>query len=552
MNRLLTILIMIASVGPIMKAQGFSDMDAIMAFLGSDDLMELDPDDVEKLEHFLVEPIRLNTASESQLRSCGLFSAYQTAVISDYISCHGPVRSMVEFSLLDGFGEDFVRKVAPFVDLESEKAVTAAPGNAVKHDITAKGSLICREDEGYDGTYGLKFRVDSHGKFTAAIAASRTSGARSWAPSAYSGSFAWKFRRIPLRITVGDFYARFGQGLVLWSSSLISGLTSPDSFMKKPSGITQPWSFTGGNAMTGLAADYEWRQLKVSVIADVPDMKTAFNIAWYGRNGQVSFTNLVDAPQSGQEDAMALVTGLDAAFCVHGVNIFGEIAYDWMNHVPDILAGTRFKVGDPTDIAVQVRAFMNEQYGIAFSGVHTLRKNTLLWVTDAISNASGLQVKGLIAYEHSFSEYWKVKLRLSERFRTWGQPLRTDARADLAYAGSVWNASIRLNVLNCDKTAFLSYVEGGCKGDMLTAYLRQGIFFIDDWDDRIYVYERDAPSSFNVPAMYGRGVWTSLTASWKATSLLKVYVRGSVTGYPFMEKKKPGKAELKLQLQYRF
>ena len=304
--------------------------------------------------------------------------------------------------------------------------------------------------------------------------------------------------------------------------------------------------------MTGLAADYEWRQLKVSVIADVPDMKTAFNIAWYGRNGQASFTNLVDAPKSGQEDAMAVVTGLDAAFCVHGVNIFGEIAYDWMNHVPDILAGTRFKVGDPTDIAVQVRAFMNEQYGIAFSGVHTLRKNTLLWVTDAISNASGLQVKGLIAYEHSFSEYWKVKLRLSERFRTWGQPLRTDARADLAYAGSVWNASIRLNVLNCDKTAFLSYVEGGCKGDMLTAYLRQGIFFIDDWDDRIYVYERDAPSSFNVPAMYGRGVWTSLTASWKATSLLKVYVRGSVTGYPFMEKKKPGKAELKLQLQYRF
>ena len=89
---------------------------------------------------------------------------------------------------------------------------------------------------------------------------------------------------------------------------------------------------------------------------------------------------------------------------------------------------------------------------------------------------------------------------------------------------------------------------------MLTLHVRQGIFLIDDWDDRIYVYERDAPGSFNSPAMYGRGLWTSAAAALKISRRIRLYMRAAFTAYPLMEeeKKKPGKAELKLQIQFRF
>ena len=157
-----------------------------------------------------------------------------------------------------------------------------------------------------------------------------------------------------------------------------------------------------------------------------------------------------------------------------------------------------------------------------------------------------------MAMEMIFSDSWTMKVRLTERIRTWGHPFRTDARADVTYLSDPFMASMRVNVLNCDGTGILSYIEGGIKRPELALYLRQGIFFIDDWDDRIYVYERDAPGSFNVPAMYGRGVWTSLAASSRIVHTLRVYARASYVCYPFMEKKKPGKAELKLQLQYRF
>lgn len=113
---------------------------------------------------------------------------------------------------------------------------------------------------------------------------------------------------------------------------------------------------------------------------------------------------------------------------------------------------------------------------------------------------------------------------------------------------------MRLNALRCVGTGFVGYLEEGRKTDNMSIYLRQGLFFVDDWEDRIYVYERDAPGSFNVPAMYGRGWFASAVASMRINHSLRLYARASYTSYHFMmhEKRKPGKAELKLQMIAKF
>ena len=95
-------------------------------------------------------------------------------------------------------------------------------------------------------------------------------------------------------------------------------------------------------------------------------------------------------------------------------------------------------------------------------------------------------------------------------------------------------------------------METGYKGEALNLYLRQGIFLIDNWDDRIYAYERDAPGNFSVPAYYGRGLWTAFTGSWRFSRWAKLHARAAMTSYPFMKEKKLGKAELKLQLSVSF
>ena len=97
-------------------------------------------------------------------------------------------------------------------------------------------------------------------------------------------------------------------------------------------------------------------------------------------------------------------------------------------------------------------------------------------------------------------------------------------------------------------------MDASYRSNNLTAHIRAGIFKVDHWDDRIYVYEYDAPGNFNVPAYYGRGVWTSAVLSYKVQRFLRLYLRASYIVYPLMdiEKKKPGRAELKLQSVFRF
>ena len=78
---------------------------------------------------------------------------------------------------------------------------------------------------------------------------------------------------------------------------------------------------------------------------------------------------------------------------------------------------------------------------------------------------------------------------------------------------------------------------------------------IDDWQDRIYCYERDAPGHFTVPAYYGRGYALSLVGSFRHSwpgLRLKSYLRASWTAWPWSEKPKPGVAGLRVQLMLDF
>jgi hypothetical protein len=60
---------------------------------------------------------------------------------------------------------------------------------------------------------------------------------------------------------------------------------------------------------------------------------------------------------------------------------------------------------------------------------------------------------------------------------------------------------------------------------------RFAIFDTDDYDNRIYVYERDAWLSFSFPAYYGKGVRQFLLLRYKLTSKIDIWLRWANTTY---------------------
>lgn len=130
--------------------------------------------------------------------------------------------------------------------------------------------------------------------------------------------------------------------------------------------------------------------------------------------------------------------------------------------------------------------------------------------------------------------------------------LRLELRGLLAAESGPWLLAGRYDAVWYRGFAWNWYAEAGFRADALKVWLRGGIFKVDEWDDRIYVYERDAPGSFTVPARYGRGWNASLYAAWKLHAWHSIWLRIETVEYPWNLSPKEGRVEARLQYRWKF
>ena len=581
MRRIGMIMFFCLALHPV-SGQQIPDLEAVMRLTGAASVEDLDPYEVERLEDLLRTPLRINQVSLSRLKESGLLTHYQAVALTDYRSRHGDVLSFSELASVDGFGKDFVERTAPFISLESRSLPgSTTNSSATSHEITLRTSLKAQEQK-LSSACGFRYRLDAAGRFSAGLALSKTYEQRKINPKDMCVGLRWDFKRYGGKVLAGDFNARFGQGLALWNGMGLGGIISPSAFMKRPSGLGQSSSFTGSYAMRGFAADLSLGRFRLSSLLAMNLSEKGFaalpglNVTWYGKEGSVGLTHYADLRTSYPRPAATdMKTSVDLAFCRDGVDLFGEFAYDWVNSSVAALSGIVFPAGENLRFAAMLRYYPASYSPARSAAAKSVTKCTNEHSVSLAAEAAGerhsvafsadlaylpepkdddhlhdMQLKANAEWTVMATSALKIKLRASEKFRTWGRRFRTEASAEFSYVSGPWTTTLRMDAVRSAKTGFLSYFEGSYKTDKTALYMRLGAFFIDEWDDRIYSYERDAPGSFNVPAYYGRGVWTALAGSWKFARWGRIYCRAGYTGYPFMEKKKPGKAELKLQLMF--
>lgn len=601
-------------------------MAAVLEFTGCLDEADLDAQEAERLSEYYRNPLPLNYASRSRLLASGLLSAYQTAVLIDCRTLSGDILSYEELSALDGFGHDFVSVLRPFVSLASSSApgVPSSSPPVMRNAATFNSGIRSAGDASPEGNWSMKYRISAGESFEAGLSMRSSYQAEHFPPEKFSFFAAWYARRFPGKVVIGDYRLRFGQGLALWPGFSMSGVSSPEAFARRPSGISPYNSYSGEGAFRGLAADFGGKHFNISLFAAMPGIRTwmedirpaqlkdpfrpdviyGANAGWYGMSGQVSFTCF--AMSSFMQDDMdesvdpllshrisCAKCSADARFSIKGADLFSEVAYDIQEGCIAALAGAGLAVSDGVRAAVLLRYYppgytpeysgavrsgskCTNEYGASIAVSHSSGNRVVIagktgfgssekrfsgvFSADASYSpepkygvdTSSFQFKAVISETVRISPFFSASVRLSERYRTYGRPLRTDARADLMCGFSRWCCNLRINVLHCAGFSFLSYVEAGYRSPGLSIWLRTGVFRADSWDDRIYAYERDAPGNFSVPAYYGRGYWAALTAGWKFARGFRLYLRGAFTDYPWTVSgsavKKPAKAELKLQL----
>lgn len=664
MKSLLISFIIIGAAAVCANAQDDSQIRSIMALAGAGSEEELDEQEVERYLGFLSRPLELNKAGMSRLTE--ILSRYQAASLLDYSATHGDVLSFAELAQVNGFSEEFTAALRPFVSLSSDNLPGETASKKGRLNMDAMARISYRN--GGEFNYGLKHKVETE-RFEAAIAARSAYGdERLFPPSAWGANMAWHYgSRRSGKVILGDFNARFGQGLALWSGLSLSGFSSSSSFYKRPTGLSPSWSWTGTGSHRGIAADIGLGRFVLFAFASLPGLRDRLNgdkdaeltlmpganLTWYGGSGQIGITACLGTTSFGAIFIDKWKTSADFRFSGKHGQYFGEICYSGqyeeamegsrcvgigradnellMNELglteDEIsglartggltarsgssamassatragggtaagggyggsvggLMGAVIRIGEDWKVAVTGR-----YYPAAFDSDYSGAVKSWTKASDEIGLALGVERQGVtltadLGVKESDHEKKQLKTRLqvpvqlsekvtlsvrgTSRFRPYEDELkwRNGLRCDLDWSsaglsavygendGDAWKARLRLEGLVCKGFGWLAYADGGRKTERFSAYLRGTVFFVDNWDDRIYSYERDAPGSFTVPACYGRGIMVSAYASGKfrlgkrRAHWLKVYLRASTIQYPFMAVPRSSRTEARLQIAY--
>lgn len=532
-------------------------VESVTALTGASGPEELDAEEIERWSALAARPVRINFATEARLASCGLFSRYQAASIADYRRSSGDILSLEELALLDGFGEEAARALAPFVSFETR----ASPGSSslergrVTTEVLARSVLQLSEGT-RSGNHAFKARTGNEDRWLISVAAKQTPG-ESWG---LSGSAAVYGRRLPFELVLGDFNTRFGQGLLLWSGFSLSGVQSAAAMDRHPSGLSPAWTLSPGSAHRGAAADLTLRRFVLSGFWSFGKCSGA-NLTWLARSGQLGLTALSAGRAS-----------FDWRWSFGKWDFFGEVAEDFRNLATATVAGAAWNPAYRVRFAASVRG-----YPAAFDGslAGALRSSTrstdergaalaldykALTVTADVAvhpSKTTSQTKVVAKYTPQVTESLSVVLRAVTRYRpqdtfAWRNELRAETTLSALNGFSLKGCA---SFCKSAGFAWLTYVEPGYKieSDKLrwSVYLRGTAFVVDKWEDRIYIYERDIQGAFSVPAYYGRGCSLSAVASLKIKKFT-LGARAYATAYPGMSGAKPSKSGLKYQIQMTF
>ena len=560
-------LILLAVIAFISVTEAFSQdyLDAVLFLTGASSLEELDAEVLERYDALASRPVRINTATESRLVASGLFSRYQAASIADYRRNSGDILSIAELALLDGFGDAAARAMAPFVSFGTQ----ASPGRSslergrVETEMMARSAVQVQEGEG-TGSHAVKVRTGDEDRWLLSVAAKQASMKPAWPPDALSASAVIHGRKRPGKLILGDFNTRFGQGLLLWSGFSLSGVQSAAAMDRHPAGLSPAWTLSPDAAHRGAAADISFGRFVLSGFWSHGKC-SGTNITWLARNGQLGMT----AMSPGYH---VLRGSVDFRWSFGKIDVFGETAAGLSDRTVAFLAGGAWNIAYQVRLAASVR-----NYPTAFDGslAGALRSSTrtsdergaalafdykaLTITADAAlhPDKGTAQYKTIWKYAPQVTENLALSVRAVGRYRpTDPYPWRTELRAEASVsAGNGFSLKGSGTLCRCMETSWLAYFESGyvneSSGRKLSAYIRGTAFKIDRWEDRIYIYERDIPGAFSVPAYYGRGCSLSAVASVKRRHFA-LHARAYATAYPGMGGKKPGKAGLKLQCQFTF
>lgn len=138
----------------------------------------------------------------------------------------------------------------------------------------------------------------------------------------------------------------------------------------------------------------------------------------------------------------------------------------------------------------------------------------------------------------TFSMRYRLKMRQKDNASKTALVYKTDHRMRLSaqYSAAAWNVKAQLDGSLSDykerSLGYMASLSGGCQAVRhFDIYATAGYFHTDDFNSRIYSYERGMLHDFSFPSYYGEGLRCALMLRYKPFSSLSLSAKASATNY---------------------
>lgn len=210
---------------------------------------------IEELDDLTLKPINLNSSDIDQLHNLFLIDAYQLENLRAYIQDNGPLLSVYELQLIEGFNRANIEVLLPFVEAKAIEKTSLPKIRSVfkygKHNMIIRAQRILEKSIAYQNyeegeninakylgdpnKYYLKYKFNYSRKFQWGFTMEKDAGElflsepkniqlQTASHPYYKKGFDFnsfhlfgKDLGIIKQIAIGDYHLLLGQGLTLWS-----------------------------------------------------------------------------------------------------------------------------------------------------------------------------------------------------------------------------------------------------------------------------------------------------------------------------------------------
>lgn len=247
----------------------------------------------EDLNLFLNEPLNINSATKEDLEKLQFLNDFQISSLLDYIKKNGQMLSLYELQLVYGFTMDDVMNILPFITVSDTPTDQSFKfKNALKYgnnQFFLRGQEVLEEQTGYSNitdsallenpnsrylgsSYKIyaKYKYNYKNKIYWGITAEKDPGEEFFTENNKNG-FDYYSAHLQINdigiiktITLGDYQAKFGQGLILWSDMGLGKTPYVLNIRKKAQGLKKYSSTNENIFMRGAGTTVAFNNFEIS------------------------------------------------------------------------------------------------------------------------------------------------------------------------------------------------------------------------------------------------------------------------------------------------